>query len=169
MSVGDKQITHSFVVVQDFSFPVLLGSEFLRLVRAVISYRNGTVTFGGPGPSQKATISIFGVFTDQDGTAASVGLTGPVGRVCVLTVSQSIPALVESTVTSTIPISTHCADSPSASDVLDYPNSSSSPKQASASTFVNEHLCPLQKAKLRTLIGSQYCWYSGTTVWFADL
>ena len=154
LSVGDKRITHSFAVVQDFAFPVLLGFDFLRLVRAVISYENGTVTFGGPGSSQKATLSIFGVFTDQDGTAASVDLTGPVGRVCVLTVSQSIPALLDPTVTSTIPISSHCADSPSVSDVLDHPTSSSSLRQAIASTFVNEHLRSSQKVKLRTLIDS---------------
>ena len=151
---GDKRITHSFAVVQDFKFPVLLGSDFMRLVRAVISYKKGTVTFGGPGPSQKATLSIFSVFTDQDGTAASVELTGPVGRVCVLTVSQSIPALLDPTVTSTIPISSHRDDSPSASNVLDHPTSSSSLRQASASTVVSEHLRASQKIKLRTLIDS---------------
>ena len=146
LSVGNKQITHSFTVVQDFTFPVLLGSSFLRLVCAIISYENGTITFGGPNPCQKATL-YFRHFTNQDGT------TGPVGSGSVLTVSRSIPAVLDSTVTFTIPISSHHANSPSASDVLDS-NSSSSLWQATATTVVNDYLSSSQRAKLCTLIDS---------------
>ena len=102
----------------------------------------------------KATLSIFGVFTDQDGTAASVDLTGRVGRVCVLTISQSIPAVLDPTVTSTIPISSHRADPSSALDVLDHLNSSSSLQQASATAVVNEYL--FHHKKLRYVLSMTF-------------
>ena len=55
LSVGDNQITYS--LFQKFAFPVVLGSEFLRLFHAVNSCDNG-----GPDLIQIATISIFSVF-----------------------------------------------------------------------------------------------------------
>lgn len=55
------QIRHSLAAVPDFTFPVILGSDFLRCVNAVINYSNViTVTFCG-----EYSVSIVGVFAEK--------------------------------------------------------------------------------------------------------
>ena len=66
LSVGGMQFHHCFVVIRDFACLILLRSDLLRYVHAVIQYGDGTVTFQSPRSSTTATLPIFSVFTNQD-------------------------------------------------------------------------------------------------------
>ena len=95
LSVGNMQIRHSFAVVPNFTFPVLLGSKFPCSVNAVINYLNGTVTFWGKNLDHCATLFIVCVFAKEDGTSTFTDPNGSNGRICVITVSQSTPVLLD--------------------------------------------------------------------------
>ena len=53
------------MVIRDFAFPILLGSDFLRYVYALILYGDGTVTFQSPRFRSTVTLPIFSVANDQ--------------------------------------------------------------------------------------------------------
>ena len=43
VTVGNDSVVHTFVVVKEFVYPVLLGSGFLSQANAVLDYGKGTV------------------------------------------------------------------------------------------------------------------------------
>ena len=79
--VGGIKFHHCFVVIRDFAFPILLGSDFLRYVYALILYGDGTVTFQSPRFSSTVTLPIFSVANDQVRPDFLVNLSsGSIGR-----------------------------------------------------------------------------------------
>ena len=91
LTIGDVRVSHPFTVVRDFAFPVLLGSDFLRDVNAVLDYQDGTVTLW-VSPSSKVKLSIVGVVAEKRGLTLS-GFNEATGRICAFT-SQDRPAVV---------------------------------------------------------------------------
>ena len=57
LTIGDVRVSHPFTVVRDFAFPVLLGSDFLQDVNAVLDYQDETVTLW-VSPSSKVKSSM---------------------------------------------------------------------------------------------------------------
>ena len=64
---------------------------------AVIGYANGSVTFTEHDSAVSISLSILGVFTDQDSTASVTDLSNSVGGLCVFTVSITTFAILDAT------------------------------------------------------------------------
>ena len=83
LTIGDVRVSHPFTVVRDFAFPVLLGSDFLQNVKAVLDYQDGTVTLW-VSSSSKVKLLIVGVVTEKSGLTLS-GFNEATGRVYAFT------------------------------------------------------------------------------------
>ena len=80
LAICDVRVSHPFTVVRDFLFPVLLGSDFLRDVNAVLDYQDGRVA-QWVSPSSKVKLSIVGVAAEKSGLTLSV-FNDATGRIC---------------------------------------------------------------------------------------
>ena len=87
VGVGDGKLKHSFAVVEEFSFPVLLGHDFLVRVEAVLDFSKGTVSLCH-GPSKgtvELTVRQLLSEGDVSGEDKAEHLTAQEERTCVLT------------------------------------------------------------------------------------
>ena len=91
MSVGNNLLKHKFVVVKEFPYPVLLGTDFLSRVGAVIDFRKGSVTLGEESDADNhVSLPIRQLVTDREGEWLPE-LSGTTGRACVLTSADTQP------------------------------------------------------------------------------
>ena len=95
LTIGDVRVSHPFTVVRDFAFPVLLGSDILRDVNAVLDYQDGTVTLWG-SPSSKVKLSIVGVAAEKTGLTFS-GFNEATGRICAFTSRDRLAVVLDTT------------------------------------------------------------------------
>ena len=99
LTIGDVQVSHPFTVVRDFAFPVLLGSDFLRDVNAVLDYQEGTFTLW-ISPSSKVKLSIVGIVAEKSELTLP-GFNEATGRIRAFT-SQDQSAVILDTTDNTL-------------------------------------------------------------------
>ena len=91
VGVGQEPVLHTFVVVKEFVFPVLLGSDFLAHIEAVLDYGKGTVALG---KDASVCLPIRSVLSNWPYQKKNLDTTE--GRTCVLTSVAPEPVTLSS-------------------------------------------------------------------------
>ena len=87
VSLGDQEIQHTFAVIEDFPYPVLLGTDFLSRVKAVVDFSKGVVTLNTADGYSSVQLPISRLYSNREESWVP-DFNDSSGRTCIFTSTE---------------------------------------------------------------------------------
>ena len=89
VSLGDQEIQHTFAVIEDFPYPVLLGTDFLSRVKAVVDFSKGVVTLNTADGYSSVQLPISRLYSNREESWVP-DFNDSSGRTCIFTSTEPV-------------------------------------------------------------------------------